>query len=247
MPGRGCRLGLGPEPACAQGVRCSFRDFYLYGFFSSAFYRTQECTRTIRSSAGRRLDRPAAWCFLLRPLELLLRHDGAVGPHGLPRARASRGRAANEEAPPGLRSQRQPVRHNPHLTPPSLAAQPAALTSGSWRLPRGWGNVGYHRKISAAGPSPEVVTPNIDALVACAPPHPTPPQPARPPHPRQPTPTDPPPRRRRRAGPASSWTASTHTSSVRLRALHSSPAASRSTSTCTTKASAHPAAGSPSA
>ena len=49
---------------------------------------------------------------------------------------------------------------------PHLAAQPAALTSGSWRLPRGWGNVGYHRKISAAGPSPEVVTPRLDELVA---------------------------------------------------------------------------------
>ena len=136
----------------------------------------------------------------------------------------------------------QPASHPSHL-----AAQPAALTSGSWRLPRGWGNVGYHRTISAAGPSPEVVTPNIDALVACAaaprPPHPTPSS-----HPiPEPAPTDPPPRRRRRAGPASSWTASTHISSARLRALHSSPAASRSTSTCTTKASAHPAAGSPSA
>ena len=30
----------------------------------------------------------------------------------------------------------------------------------------GWGNVGYHRKLSPAGPSPEVVTPNLDQLVA---------------------------------------------------------------------------------
>ena len=29
----------------------------------------------------------------------------------------------------------------------------------------GWGNVGYHRAASSAGPSPEVVTPNIDELV----------------------------------------------------------------------------------
>ena len=29
----------------------------------------------------------------------------------------------------------------------------------------GWGNVGYHRARSPAGPSPEVVTPNIDHLV----------------------------------------------------------------------------------
>ena len=30
----------------------------------------------------------------------------------------------------------------------------------------GWGNVGYHRAASPSGPSPEVVTPNIDRLVA---------------------------------------------------------------------------------
>lgn len=30
----------------------------------------------------------------------------------------------------------------------------------------GWGNVGYHRAASPSGPSPEVVTPNIDHLVA---------------------------------------------------------------------------------
>jgi hypothetical protein len=30
----------------------------------------------------------------------------------------------------------------------------------------GWGNVGYHRARSPTGPSPEVVTPNIDNLVA---------------------------------------------------------------------------------
>ena len=30
----------------------------------------------------------------------------------------------------------------------------------------GWGNVAYHRKLSPAGPSPEVVTPNLDRLVA---------------------------------------------------------------------------------
>ena len=42
----------------------------------------------------------------------------------------------------------------------------------------GWANVGYHRAVSPAGPSPEVQTPNIDGLVRsgieldrfCAPP-----------------------------------------------------------------------------
>ena len=67
----------------------------------------------------------------------------------------------------------------PPISPHLVAA--AALTSGSWR--RGWGNVAYHRKISPAGPSPEVVTPNIDALVACAA-APRPPHPTQPPHPR---------------------------------------------------------------
>ena len=30
----------------------------------------------------------------------------------------------------------------------------------------GWGNVGYHREVSPTGPTKEVVTPNIDGLVA---------------------------------------------------------------------------------
>ena len=48
--------------------------------------------------------------------------------------------------------------------PPPLHSHPHSTTGVRRAVHSGWGNVGYHRKHSS--PSPEVVTPRLDELVA---------------------------------------------------------------------------------
>lgn len=76
-------------------------------------------------------------------------------------------------ASPALLCPARPVPPAPSTLPPSLLYYPQ---SSSQRIAAqivyilsdnlGWGNVAYHRRLSPTGPSPEVVTPNLDRLVA---------------------------------------------------------------------------------
>jgi hypothetical protein len=109
---------------------------------------------------------------------------------GGPLAAAADGTAASPK--PHVRTHAVATQRTSALLVPPLPALPASLTTGGCAQSHrqlshllspyltsptpqivyilsdnlGWGNVGYHRKLSPAGPSPEVVTPNLDQLVA---------------------------------------------------------------------------------
>jgi hypothetical protein len=109
---------------------------------------------------------------------------------GGPLAAAADGTAASPPKP-HVRTHAVATQRTSALLVPPLPALPASLTTGGCAQSHrqlshplspyltsptqivyilsdnlGWGNVGYHRKLSPAGPSPEVVTPNLDQLVA---------------------------------------------------------------------------------